>query len=240
MMGVSQPSFSQCRLGNVHIFLLDFSGAIAHELEAAATRLLGATEQALLNKLTLQRRRIEWLAGRIVAKAALQASRLREGLAACAFRDIQILPARANSGPVVSPLGGHISISHSGTMAAAAHASAPIGVDIERFRHFGSTAVEHFVSEYEARLLGTITPDSPMLTLLWSVKEATIKSRHADTLAAMKEVQWAGWRDADTGAATGAAIVQDQGKTVPQVHAGFWRGHALAVASRPAEGLTHD
>jgi phosphopantetheinyl transferase len=223
--------FVQCRLGGVPIFLMDFGGGAGEALERAAPRLLGAEEIALWRGFALQRKRRQWLAGRVVAKAALQAS--RSPRPPLPFNTVPVLPLRGRSGPVASPLGGYLSISHSHVIAAAAHAPDPIGVDIERLRAFSPFARRHFLSAEESRLLNATDPSDPALTLLWSAKEAAIKSRRADSIAALRSVQWRGWSHA------GEARMRDEGRADLRVHAGYWGEYALALAMRTRRESRH-
>ncbi len=219
------PVLSQIRLGGRTVFLLNFAGETAGALETHACDILSCDELTLWRSYPLARKRHEWLAGRMVAKVALQADRLERGLEPLPLRSLPVLPDDRRSGPVRSPLDGCLTISHSGAMAAAALSDTPIGIDIERLRTFTPAVVQQFVSAAESRRLGHCPADDPRLTLLWSAKEAVLKARRARNLTEMRQIEWRGWNG------SGAIEMRDRGLPVPAVFAAFWRGHAIAVAS---------
>ncbi|RLQ85195.1 4'-phosphopantetheinyl transferase family protein [Notoacmeibacter ruber] len=219
------PVLSQIRLGGRTVFLLNFADETAGALETHACDVLSRDELTLWRGFPLARKRREWLAGRMAAKAALQADRLERGLEPLPFRTLPVLPDDGRSGPVQSPLDGCLTISHSGTMAAAAHSDTPIGIDIERLRAFTPAVIQQFVSPTESRLLGPCPDDDPRLTLLWSAKEAVLKARRARNLTKIRQIEWRGWN------CSGAMEMREHGLPVSGVFAGFWRGHAVAVAS---------
>jgi phosphopantetheinyl transferase (holo-ACP synthase) len=102
---------------------------------AMAITVLGATERKKWNILCTDKRRLEFLAGRIAAKLAINACRVRAGYPWLHWRGMDI-SAHQNGAPRCHCSDGlvhHVSISHcrSMAMACALIDNAQVGVDIE-------------------------------------------------------------------------------------------------------------
>ncbi|WP_425072723.1 4'-phosphopantetheinyl transferase family protein [Sagittula sp. S175] len=229
MSAALSAALSMLSLGGYRVVVLDFSGAFGRALACVAHHVLGRAEQALWQGFALERKRLTWLAGRVAAKLALRLALAedaprREAGDLPHLRDLPVLPQTGRSGPPHSPIGGALSLSHSGTLAAAVHAPTPVGLDLEGLRPIGANARRWLLSSSEARLLGP-DPDDAALTHLWAAKEAVLKARHAPNLAQMRGLRWHGWGQ------DGTARVTDTNGPLAWVHAGLWRGHAIALAT---------
>ena len=151
----------------------------SHADELLGTRFT-TRERDAFERLRVDKRRRDWLAGRLAAKRAVQ---LRLGLPQ---RRIEILrtPEGPQRGRPVAridgerAIAGSISISHSGGLAVACHATTDVGIDIEvcepRDESFISTA---FTADEARALLDLGEAERPdAVTLAWCRKEALAKS----------------------------------------------------------------
>ena len=138
---------------------------------------LGASERAVLGRLTLVKRRSEWRLGRYTAKAA-----------AAAFlevEDARIEVVASPGGAPVAVLDGaraelELSLSHRAGRAVAVVAppGPPIGCDIELVEPRSDAFVRQWFAEGERALLDAAPSDErPWLAnLIWSTKEAATKA----------------------------------------------------------------
>lgn len=218
----SQISFSPCR-----VVLVTLTDAMTARICEGLDRVLSAPERAMFHSFTLAKKRRQWLAGRLAAKAALQIAR---PASAERFSAISLLPQAGRSGPPQAPEGWHLSISHSGQVAAAACARHPLGIDIEARRAFRPAVINRFVSPAELSRLAPVSTNDPRLTLIWSLKEAALKARHAASITEISQVIWTGW-----GRGT-RAFVSDRKLHRPHAHGGFVRNYALALITCDASG----
>ena len=164
------------------------TGAVAEKLGGNAgqellLQLLSPEEQRIFASYSYQKRRKEWLAGRIACKYAV-AQLLSESVFPERFRALSVLP-----GPDGSPellfsgekvLKPAVSITHSGRYAAAmAGTVVSCGIDLQTVSERIRNVVPRFAAQEEIELLraGTSNMDElERLTLLWSAKEAVKKS----------------------------------------------------------------
>lgn len=151
------------------------------EAEDRAALLLSNAEQEYLQRFRYPKRRHEWLGGRIAAKAALI-----DTMEAAAFQRLTILPDR-HGRPVVSDQPDpslSLSISHSGTYAAALAAHGPsCGLDLQEVSDKLRELTKYFAAPAELDLLDSqpqLGSLETRLTMLWAVKEAMKKSLLAD------------------------------------------------------------
>jgi phosphopantetheinyl transferase len=132
--------------------------------------LLSDEEQRRFGELRFRKRRIEWLAGRVAAKFALQ----RLAGAAALPREA-VVRSGAEGRPALD--GAQISISHSRRDAIAAVAHVPVGVDTETFDALAAVSLDALVRPAEAdslrRDLGC--DRTAARTLTWCLKEALFK-----------------------------------------------------------------
>lgn len=168
------------------------TASVAARLDAegdayAAARLTEA-EAALFLSLRVQKRKIEWLAGRMAAKTAFAQYKQVESKRAPASL-LPGIPTRTGQVSILNRpnrapfLEGYpelrISISHSHEYAVAAVAAYDIGIDIERNEPRPRALASYFFCEEERRLLEehSLLPDprDGLITKLWSRKEALSK-----------------------------------------------------------------
>ncbi|MDW7772987.1 MAG: 4'-phosphopantetheinyl transferase superfamily protein [Desulfobulbaceae bacterium] len=144
--------------------------------------LLAPAEKKIFAAFSFPKRRIEWLGGRIAAKAA--ALLLLEGkLLPENFSALTILPGKKGapefSWTFSSALPPAVSISHSGGFAAAMAAAAPCGIDIQKVSEKTQRVVSRFAAAGEIQLLAGELPalnEIQRLSLLWAAKEALKKA----------------------------------------------------------------
>ncbi len=154
-----------------------FSTVSVSEVWAARETLLSGltpAEREVFDQLAVDKRRHEWFAGRIAAKRAVQRElglpfprleiRLEESGRPLLFVDER-------------PSALHLSITHSGGIAAAIAASHPIGLDVERIEPRDHTFEALVLTDGDRSRLDGLTGPArdESLTLLWCEKEAYAK-----------------------------------------------------------------
>ena len=122
----------------------------------------------------LKLRRIEDRRNSISAYLLLaRALRLEHG-----WDDSPRLVRRHDGKPLLQGLDGiHLSLSHSGPVAACATATHPVGVDVECVAPLEEDVVQHTMSEPEQRLIASSTRPEVEFARLWTMKESLFKMR---------------------------------------------------------------
>ena len=128
---------------------------------------LTALERQTFSAFQVEKRKRDWLAGRVAAKRALQQ---KSGL------PFQALEIRNEPGgrPVHSCW--HLSITHSGDAAGAVVSQTPVGLDMEVIEPRDSSFVRLVFSTEERRQLESIREPDAAMTRLWCEKEAYAKA----------------------------------------------------------------
>lgn len=155
--------------------------------DAPLAAMLSDEERMRFGQLRIRKRRIEWLAGRIAAKHALQ--RLGGGLA----RDATVRLG-ADGRPAVHA--HRLSISHSRRDAMAAAARMPVGVDTETFDAMRADSLGALIRPSEAQALRRDLGCDPQVarTLAWCLKEALFKATGSGAFAPFAAaLQLLGW-----------------------------------------------
>jgi 4'-phosphopantetheinyl transferase EntD len=195
----------------------------------APSQWLSDAELEHLGTLRVERRRRDWLAGRLAAKRAVRRA-LLDGGTRVRDRDIEILPA-ANGAPLLRVAGVQsvgrllsISIAHDDGTAICAIADAGwgrIGVDIELDRPLAPERLAYVLADAERARLGRAS-DLDALAI-WAVMEAVVKAAH-DWAPAMRDVDVTLHRD--------APVVVRLRDGAPAVSAGYrrWDAHLVAWA----------
>jgi phosphopantetheinyl transferase len=167
--------------------LLDLSTLDAGLNESYCTAWLSEQERQHFHRFKLEKRKKEWLAGRICAKIALEKYFRAhcQGQRIPAAAEITISNTKAgrpfailNSGELVHQ-GPDISISHSGNLALALAAQTCCGVDIQKTSDTLVRVKKRFCTAPEEHLLESVVQknDPRMhLALLWAAKEAAKKA----------------------------------------------------------------
>jgi len=161
---------------------------------------LTPAEQATLASFTFPKRRLEWLGGRLAAKATALA---REGqditTAALATWQVNSAPdGRPGLQKVPASPGRpawELSISHShGLAAALVVAGRSCGLDLQKITATVVRVREWFCSDAEAALMRSalVGPDEVRLTQLWAAKEAVRKGRGGVPLTGFLAMRLAG------------------------------------------------
>ena len=167
--------------------------------------LLAPGERAVLEGIPSERRRGDWLAGRVAAKRALRAACRRQHAAVPSYGAIEILND-ANGAPRFSVDGRpeladrlDVSIAHTDGAAAAAVAdmlaSGTVGVDIEITKPLSLELVRRVLQPGELERLDEAATACPSPLELWTAKEAAMKAaRHLCTTLREVELAWNGTR----------------------------------------------
>jgi 4'-phosphopantetheinyl transferase EntD len=153
-----------------------------HEAAKICSIFLSPAEQEIYQGFSYDKRRLEWLGGRLACKAALLELL---GDAAPAPAALAILPSVNGAPNLQASLPGTllppaISISHSTNFAAAAASRAvSCGIDIQEITGRTERVRKRFATTAELALLRSCTrelTEPQRLSLLWSAKEAVKKS----------------------------------------------------------------
>jgi 4'-phosphopantetheinyl transferase EntD len=232
--------------------ILVVSARLVRRVVAArgAGALLSEHERATLGELAVERRRWDWLAGRLAAKALiarliLAARGVRVPLRALEIDYDEDGAPRCRAAGDATAAGGcdlardwAISIAHDDGYGACAAVRATaygrVGVDLERDRPLRAASLRYFLSAAERRqLLASRDTAHPTPVALWAIKEAVVKAAPTLTGRSMQRVavSWGGGVVCARVAARGGASLR--------VSAGYerWGGRLLAYATcAPARG----
>lgn len=155
-------------------------------LEAAHRHGLSAAERQRLEALTNPKRRVEFLYGRVAAKAAI--GRLHPQFGAA---DWSVTPGLFRQPLVHGPEPVEVSIAHTRDCATALAFSAELlaGVDMERLRPDSQHVIKSQMTACEMQTLAASSLPEPMqLTLAWSAKEALSKALRLGLLLPFREL----------------------------------------------------
>ncbi len=176
---VDHPAFIWDLVPSSEARTLLFSGAARERLSAA--------EIEIFERLATEKRRLDWLCGRLAAKRALAA--LRPSLSP---REIEILSS-PDGKPYFRLAGGEppeLSISHcaKGGICAVSRAKTPVGVDFEPVAAHGPAVVAMFMHAAEALPLDEEA--ALWQTKLWTAKEAVLKLLGTGLACDPRDVRW--------------------------------------------------
>ena len=173
---------------------------------------LAAAEITTLESLALERRRLDWLAGRVAAKRAVRSLCRRRAQRVPAYSAIETRND-ATGAPHFTIHGQpelaerlSVSIAHTDGTAVAAvaelAASGTVGVDIESTRPLDLALVRRVLTEIEIAQLEWVAAEHPSPIAMWTAKEAALKAaRHL--CSALRDIEL-DWRHART---LGARVV---------------------------------
>lgn len=120
-------------------------------------------EREAIGALRLEKRREEWMLSRIAAKQLAIDRGICPDALSCLLEDRRIGS-------------WHVSLSHSGTYAAAAIDRSPIGIDVQVVRELKEPAAHLFLSDSEEEAMRSLTVPHRLLHF-WCAKEAAWKKR---------------------------------------------------------------
>ena len=145
-------------------------------LAAGLPSWLCADEMGLLAQFPVQKRQLEWLAGRLAAKQAL--NHYRNWLEAAVPHPVDMAIRRQPDGRPFVDERTYLSISHSRCQAVAAVANCPVGVDVESFDALQAGSIADLLAEQEVAAVATGQgcDRSQARTLIWCLKEALFKA----------------------------------------------------------------
>ncbi|NQU18521.1 4'-phosphopantetheinyl transferase superfamily protein [bacterium] len=178
-------------LAQVPISLIQ--GALETDENGLLSEQLAEEENKQYYKLKHAKRRLEWLAGRIVSKAAVRIYLDKGGLLPS---DIIIRSLPSNSPYIIIDQEGvstslpYISISHSNDIAVAVAAQTKgIGIDAEKINDSILEIADEFSAEDELKLIIARTGFMKVaaLTSIWAMKEASLKAAGPE-VCLMKEL----------------------------------------------------
>ncbi|QDQ25953.1 4'-phosphopantetheinyl transferase superfamily protein [Chitinimonas arctica] len=139
---------------------------------------LAADELRQFARFPVQKRQLEWLAGRLAAKQALNHYRLLWDAAAEPDWPAAAILRQDDGRPYVADAHTYLSISHNRSQAVAAVSNCPVGIDVESFGALQLGSVADLLGEAEvaAVRLGQGCDASQARTLIWCLKEALFKA----------------------------------------------------------------
>jgi phosphopantetheinyl transferase (holo-ACP synthase) len=166
------------------------------EIKKLSEFYLNLFEREKFNSFKLSKRKIEWLGGRIAAKEAIL-SFLPGDTARPAWHNIQISADAAgrpfgkltDSETVPMP---DISITHSGSIAAALAATSFCGIDLQKIGTAVAKVKSRFATPMEQHILLEANPDiseTISLAMLWSAKESVRKAFPCQPLPGFLELK---------------------------------------------------
>ncbi len=186
--------------GGHTISVVNLDGLRMRLLEAGTY--LTPLELRRFRKFKYEKRKLEWLGGRIAAKHAVMRllspdhpKKLTNWLKWSVVPDQNNRPfIESSSTPIKKPAPYYISISHSKGLAVAMAASSPCGIDIQKISSTVTRVKEKFVHPEENTILtqcGQIAKidAATRLTLLWSAKEAFRKTFFLTPLMGFMELR---------------------------------------------------
>jgi phosphopantetheinyl transferase len=154
--------------------VIGLAHATADDLAVAETA-LHLAEREVLERLTVPKRRRDWLLGRLAAKRAL----VQVSPVAVSLRDVAI--RRGEDGRPVFALPHHalaewsLSLSHTGGWAVAIAAPYPIGIDLEGLRPINPATHRFFMQRSEQTALAAGAWGDDASLAVWGIKEAAFK-----------------------------------------------------------------
>ncbi len=138
--------------------------------ENGSSSLFTSAEIDVLNRFRSEKRRKEWVTGRVAAKEAAS-----EFLRRTPSEPIEILMGNNGEPLVQEPI--FISITHSNGIALALVSEAPVGVDLEKVEERPDSFLDFYFSEKEKDFISEkdhLATDE-QITALWTAKEAVSK-----------------------------------------------------------------
>lgn len=149
------------------VYLLDASGL---ELpRTAAERLLSASEQARLAGFPSERRRREFLIGRLLLKSAFT------GFSPVRAREFPSISPEIGANGKPSLPGIHFNLTHAGEVFILAIGKGAVGVDVEPVQHFDDETASFCFSQPQRKKISGSPHPERLATLLWCLREANGK-----------------------------------------------------------------
>jgi len=155
---------------------------LTKEISGEVLSILGDREREYLGTLRFEKRRSEWIAGRIALKRLILSA--QPELSELEPSQIQIIKAE-NGAPFLlvnneTRIGDRISLSHSNGYILNAYSceQEDLGIDLERIEKRPQEFIQDFFTQEEIdQVLLSPPEDQPLLaTLIWSAKEAVLKA----------------------------------------------------------------
>ncbi len=169
--------------------------SLAADEKATLKRYLAPQEQARFKELKTDKRKIDWLAGRIVAKRLIRESHFAHDGAIVPYSAINIVPDELGA-PQVSIAGEkagsqRISISHSAGCAAAMLSVEPgvrPGIDVESVEERDPSFIRDYFTDAERAATKGRDP-AHLFTSIWAVKEAVVKALGIGARVDLREIE---------------------------------------------------
>jgi len=163
----------------IGVSVADVSPLLGHQEELE--KLLSPPEIGRLREFSFEKRRAEWLAGRLALKLLLNDLSMESSRASFPFEGVTIVSEQTSPTLVIGSgverkVAGflqalHLSIAHSGGLAVATASPRPIGIDVEPIEPLASGVPDKFLSVREKTI---VSPENWLA--LWTAKEAVTKT----------------------------------------------------------------
>jgi phosphopantetheinyl transferase len=167
---------------------------LAQDILREAEHLLTMREHERFAEFHLEKRRMEWLAGRLAAKGSVwQWLSSGSGPRGIPLQELEILNRQSgrpyvNASSFAEQKMPYISISHSGNFAVAMAGTALCGIDVQRVQRSVPQAAAKFSTDPEKELIAGMNDLETGLTMLWSCKEAVRKMAVSSPLLGFHEI----------------------------------------------------
>ncbi|MBT6491583.1 MAG: SDR family NAD(P)-dependent oxidoreductase [Deltaproteobacteria bacterium] len=167
----------------VRINIADVDAMLDADLRGTVKKYLSGEEITRFDTLKTQKRKRDWLAGRIAAKRLIREARFGKEGAIIPYGAISILPDHLGAPTIVIVGEGisdsRVSISHSGSMAAAmycAESNVLPGIDVEIIEPRHDSWADGYFTKAERLWADQANNRDRALTAAWAIKEAYLKA----------------------------------------------------------------
>jgi malonyl CoA-acyl carrier protein transacylase len=167
----------------VRINIADVDAMLDADLRGTVKKYLSGEEITRFDTLKTQKRKRDWLAGRIAAKRLIREARFGKEGAIIPYGAISILPDHLGAPTIVIVGEGisdsRVSISHSGSMAAAmycAESDVLPGIDVEIIEPRHDSWADGYFTKAERQWADQANNRDRALTAAWAIKEAYLKA----------------------------------------------------------------
>ncbi len=175
----------------------DVEGMVSENDESAISLILNSRETDGLNRAKTHKRKVEWLGGRLAAKRAINRLLFEAGKPELPMNSVALIPDQQGK-PVPTlvdnsaPLNLRLTISHSNGAVIAAVSACPkvsgIGVDMEKVEKRNPLWERDYFTQIETDRLNESMDRDLELTMIWSIKEAVLKSVGTGLRYDMKDI----------------------------------------------------
>ena len=180
----------------VRINISDVDTMLDADLRGTVKKYLSGEEIARFDTLKTQKRKRDWLAGRIAAKRLIREARFGKDGAIIPYGAISILPDHLGAPTIVIVGEGisdsKVSISHSGSMAAAMYCAEPNvlpGIDVEVIEPRHDSWADGYFTKAEREWADQADNRDRALTAAWAIKEGYLKAIGIGARADFRDIE---------------------------------------------------